>query len=105
MASEDHVVKHVEKTKVALSCENDKVYQVSPTCSRPLGHYRNRTLEPVAKVWALEVDPEVIEMAEELLAKGRVIPPTVTLDSDDESTAIGSDSVMEFDDCDDEHVC
>ena len=98
--SKDHVVKHCEVTKVALTCENDKVYQVSPTCSRPLGHWRNRNPEPVDPQWALEVNKHVIETALEMLAKGQVIPPTVTQDDDQISTTIASDSVEDFDDDD-----
>jgi hypothetical protein len=98
--SKDHVVKHCEVTKVALTCENDKVYHISPTCSRPLGHWRNRNPEPVDPEWALKVDQNVIEMALEMLAKGQVIPPTVTQDDDQVSTTIASDSVEDFDDDD-----
>ena len=94
--SHDHIVQHCETTKVALSGENDKVYQVSPSFSRPLGHYKNRVLEPVAEDWALNEDEEVVELALKLLAQGRVHPPGVDCD-DDESTAVGSGSYVDSD--------
>jgi hypothetical protein len=50
--------------------------------------------------WALKVDQNVIEMGLEMLAKGQVIPPTVTQDDDQVSTTIASDSVEDFDDDD-----
>ena len=78
-------MKHCDTTKVALSCENDKVFQTSPGSSRPLGHYKNKVLEPVAEEWALEDDEETMKLALDLLAKGGVYPPAVQCDDDDDN--------------------
>jgi hypothetical protein len=80
--SQDHIVKHCEVTKVALSAENDKVFQLSPYESRPLGHYKNK-LEPAPSCpeWDLtDSEDEAVPMALELLAKGFVQPEPVTVD-------------------------
>ena len=78
----DHIVSHCEVTKVALSSENDKVFQVSPGCSRPLGHYRNKELEVVSEEWALsEREDEAVELAQKLLSAGRVSPPAISTES------------------------
>ena len=82
--SKDHIVKHCDTTQVALSCENDKVFQTSPGSSRPLGRYKNKVLEPVAEEWALEDDEETVKLALKLLAEGGVLPPAVQCNDDDD---------------------
>jgi len=80
--SKDHVVKHCEVTKVALSAENDKVFQVSPYQSRPLGHYKNREPVPACPVWDLsDSEDEAVPLAHKLLANGMVPPCAVTVDT------------------------
>jgi hypothetical protein len=54
----DHVVTHCKTSKIALSAENDKVFQVSPYESRPLGHYRNNEAVPDCPEWDLEESEE-----------------------------------------------
>lgn len=93
--SHDHIVQHCETTKIALSCENDKVFQISPGFSRPLGHYKNRDLQPVAEEWALEDDEETVNLALKLLDEGKVRPQAVNCEDDDcESTAAASNSLV-----------
>ena len=77
--SQDHVVRHLEVTKVALSGENDKVFMVSPYASRPLGHWKNRSPEdPVCLEWVLDDnDDEILKRAQELLSRGEVLPPAI----------------------------
>lgn len=79
--SKDHVVMHCEVTKVALSAENDKVFQISPYESRPLGHYRNKEPVPACPEWDLsDSEDEAVPLAKELLTKGLVPPTAVTVD-------------------------
>ena len=83
--STDHVVKHCEVTKVALSPDNDKVFQLSPTESRPLGHYKNKDLVPPCPEWDLsDSEDEAVPLALELIAKGMVPPAAVTVDVPEE---------------------
>ena len=41
MGSKNHQVNVTEQRRKMLSCLNDKVFAVSSTLSRPLGHFRN----------------------------------------------------------------
>jgi len=43
--SKKHSIRHVQQRKRCLSCNSDKVYMISETSSRPLGHKRNRDVE------------------------------------------------------------
>jgi len=75
-------VMHCEVTKVALSAENDKVFQISPHESRPLGHYRNKEPVPPCPEWDLtDSEDEAVPLAMELLAKGQVPPSAVNVDT------------------------
>jgi hypothetical protein len=83
--STDHVVKHCEVTKVALSADNDKVFQLSPTESRPLGHYKNKDLVPPCPEWDLsDSEDEAVPLALELIAKGMIPLAAVTVDVPEE---------------------
>ena len=53
MRSLDHRVAHLTTKKVALSAENEKVFQVSPYESRPHGHWRNKEPVPKCEEWDL----------------------------------------------------
>ena len=52
----DHIVTHCDVEKVALSADNDKVFQLSPCKSRPLGHYKNtkREFDEPCNDWELD---------------------------------------------------
>jgi hypothetical protein len=79
--SRDHIVKHCEVTKVALSAENDKVFQLSPQESRPLGHYQNSTPVPPCPEWDLaDSEDEAIPLALEILASQQVPQAAVVED-------------------------
>ena len=102
----NHVVKHCTVTKVALSAENDKVFQVSPYESRPLGHVRNKeaeqrsserdllhSKEKVLKWDALDSEENVLTLAKKLLADRRAPLPDPSVDDaeDEEASNCGSD--------------
>jgi len=74
-----HIVKHCTVTKVALSAENDKVFQLSPYESRPLGHVRNKDVEQPCtdrENWdLLESVQEILTRARRLLAERRAPLP------------------------------
>jgi hypothetical protein len=93
-------------TKVALSAENDKVFQVSPYESRPLGHVRNKeaeqrsserdllhSKEKVLKWDALDSEQNVLTLAKKLLADRRAPLPDPSVDDaeDEEASNCGSD--------------
>lgn len=84
--SKDHVIKHCDVEKVALSAVNDKVFQVSPYESRPLGHYKNTEPVPPCPDWDLaDSEDEAVPRAFELLAKGKAPLPAVIVEQMDES--------------------
>jgi hypothetical protein len=84
--SQDHIVKHCEVTKVALSAENDKVFQLSPQASRPLGHYKNSVPAPPCPEWDLaDSEDEAVPLAKEMLANHQVSPAAVVVDASDDS--------------------
>ena len=86
----NHVVKHCDVSKTALSGENSKVFQVSPYESRPLGHWRNLEAENSCPEWDLEdSDDEAVQLAKEMIAKG-VLPPLAEA-HDHEDIAAASD--------------
>jgi hypothetical protein len=90
----DHVVKHCDVSKVALSAENDKVFQVSPFCSRPLGHFRNRDpVEPCPEWDLTDSEDEAVPLALEMLRKHVVPRDGVFLDvlDKDEAAADSND--------------
>ena len=96
----DHIVKHSEITKVALSAENDKVFQLSPYLSRPLGHYKNCDPLPPCNEWDLtDSEDDAVPQAVKLLAKGLVPPPAVTADVEEELVA-AEDSEKDVSDMD-----
>jgi hypothetical protein len=70
MRSTRHIVNHCEVTKVALSAENDKVFQLSPTQSRPLGHKDNKKPVEACPEWDIEDDyDEVLAKALAMIAE------------------------------------
>jgi DNA polymerase type B, organellar and viral len=87
----DHVVTHCTTSKVALSAENDKVFQISPHQSRPLGHFRN-SLEvvPPCPDWDLS-DSEDVDA---------VSPVDPELGEEDLEESFGHDSDSDYDSCD-----
>ncbi len=92
--SVDHVVRHCDVSKVALSADNDKVFQVSPYCSRPLGHFRNKEPQPASPEWALEdSDDEAVPLAQQMIARGLVPiePPAIANDIAEVSDAESED--------------
>ena len=96
----DHIVKHSEITKVALSAENDKVFQLSPYLSRPLGHYKNCDPLPPCNEWDLtDSEDDAVPQAVKLLSKGLVPPPAVTADVEEELVA-AEDSEKDVSDMD-----
>ena len=95
-------MKHCDVEKVALSADNDKVFQVSPYKSRPLGHWRNRGPQ-APEYGSNDWDPgdsedEAAPLAKAMLAKGDVPPNAVVLDEMDEPELM-EDSNMDADDC------
>ena len=68
MVSKNHVKQHQLLTKSSLTADNIKVFQVSPSKSRPLGHYKNLPLEDTAgwEPWELEEDRLLKELEQEL---------------------------------------
>ena len=98
----DHVVKHCDVDKVTLSADNDKVYQVSPTKSRPLGHWRNKlpeAPEDACNDWNLDdSEDEAVPLAKALIAKGVVSQNSVVVDEPEELEIV-EDSDMDVDDC------
>jgi hypothetical protein len=87
----DHVVRHCGVSKVALSADNDKVFQVSPQHSRPLGHWRNKEPVQPCPQWDLEDSgDEAVPLARELIAKSQ-ISLRVQESEDDIATDSGSE--------------
>ena len=79
-----HVVRHCTVTKVALSAENDKVFQISPRESRPLGHWRNKGVEQTCPEWDLPWEDELMTAAKKLVESRRV-PLAPPLEEEDGS--------------------
>ena len=95
----NHIVMHCDVEKVALSADNDKVFQLSPYKSRPLGHWRNREPEEPCPEWDLEEsDDEAVPLAEQLIASNAA--PFVAGEDVEESLPgdLDEDSNMEDDD-------
>jgi hypothetical protein len=109
MRSKHHIVKHCKVTKVVLSAENDKVFQVSPTQSRPLGHRLNREPVPACPEWDIEDDyNEVLAEARKMIAENSA-PLIVPQEEEEEewvevdySESEGGDDEPEDGDCDGE---
>jgi hypothetical protein len=98
--SKDHIVKHCEVTKVALSADNDKVFQLSPYESRPLGHYKNKQPVPPCPVWDLtDSEDEAVPLARAMLANHQVPPPAVVEDvvADPEIEEVSDAESLEWD--------
>ena len=75
-------------SKVALSADNDKVFQVSPQLSRPLGHYRNTEPVQPCSLWDLaDSGDEAVPLARELIAKSQI--PVARESEDDIATNSG----------------
>ena len=71
---------------MALSAENDKVFQLSPQASRPLGHYKNSEPAPPCPEWDLaDSEDEAVPLAMEMLANHQVSPAAVVEDAGDDS--------------------
>jgi hypothetical protein len=89
----DHVIKHCDVSKVALTAENDKVFQVTPYLSRPLGHFRNREPVPPCPEWDLtDSEDEAVPLAMELLRKHAVPRTGATLDAPAEQEIAAANS-------------
>ena len=87
----DHVVRHCDVSKVALSADNDKVFQVSPQHSRPLGHWRNKEPVQPCPQWDLEDSgDEAVPLARDMIAQSQ-IPLRVQDPEDDIANVSGSE--------------
>jgi hypothetical protein len=72
--SVDHRVRHCDITRAGLTADNDKVFLVSPTESRPLGHHKNSEAVPPCPEWDLETtqeDEDLYQMAVDMLRQER----------------------------------
>ena len=86
----DHVVRHCGVSKVALSADNDKVFQVSPYHSRPLGHWRDKEPVQPCPQWDLEDSgDEAVPLAREMIAKSQI--PVARESEDDIAEVSGSE--------------
>ena len=87
--SKDHIIKHCEVTKVALSAENDKVFQLSPTESRPLGHYKNSLPVAPCPEWDLsDSEDEAVPLALEIIASQQVPQAAIVVEDGGDDTEI-----------------
>jgi len=73
MASKRHKTHIKECSKKGLSCYNDKVFQLSPLESRPLGHYLNEGYVPVTSQEPFEWTRVILDTAPSIGGGGRVI--------------------------------
>jgi hypothetical protein len=97
--SSNHIVMHCEVEKVALSADNDKVFQVSPHKSRPLGHWRNREPEEPCSLWDLEDSgDEAVPLAEQMIADNTA--PFVVAEDDSDSMSLDLDEWSDVEDAD-----
>jgi hypothetical protein len=101
LQSKRHIVNHCEVTKVALSGENDKVFQVSPYKSRPLGHKDNTQPVDACPDWDIVDDyDEVLAKARKLIADNTA--PLIVPEESEEEDADDDYSESECSDCDGE---